>query len=63
MCIDAKGEYSIRYMNGILGNWFNRGIRSVEQARKSVCKSKNHDRIEASYDIEAYAKYDMFGEI
>ena len=64
MCIDAKGEYSIRYMNGILGNWFNRGISSVEQARKSSSNSKKqNNKLEATYDIEKYSKYDMFGEI
>jgi len=62
MCIDKKGEYSIKYMNGILGNWFDRGIVSVDQAHKSSTHFKEqNNKLETSYDIEAYERFNIFG--
>ena len=62
MCIDKKGEYSIKYMNGILSNWFNRGVNTVEEAAESSKHySRRHyiDDSNMSYIIEEYEKYDV----
>ncbi|MBQ9993916.1 MAG: DnaD domain protein [Clostridia bacterium] len=31
-CVDKKGKMSMNYMNGILDNWFKKGIKTPEQA-------------------------------
>lgn len=64
MCIDKKGEYSIKYMNGILINWFNRGIKTVEDAKtSSKMNSRRHYEDDfKTYDLEAYERFDIFGD-
>ncbi len=55
-CVDSLGKYQPGYMKKIIENWHNKGIRTVEQARKeteSKRKSykKNDDRSNADWEM------------
>lgn len=55
-CIDKKGKLSMSYMNGIIENWHNQGIVTVEQAESEAGTTKNDSaaaakgRYEPTYD-------------
>ncbi len=64
ICVDVKGKYAIRYIDGILKKWYAQKIHTVHQA-KSFQESYRRQKpdvkaMEVSYDIEEYEKYSIF---
>ncbi len=64
ICVDSKGKYAIRYMDGILKKWYAQNVCTMEQAKKvqSVHRTKRAQIKETSYDMEWYENYDIFSE-
>ncbi len=72
-CVDTKGEFNIRYLNGILSRWHEKGIRSLDtlfeyeqQPKKSKNAKKSSSAIysskNASYDIKLLEQQSLFDE-
>ena len=61
ICVDTKGKYSIRYMDGILKRWHAKGIVTKQQAKGSRNYFKNRKANEgaSSYSVEEYEDYIM----
>ncbi len=64
-CVDSTGKFTFSYTNKILEKWYKTGITNVEQAIEEgkKKKSKKSETKVASYDIEEYENYDMFGDM
>lgn len=62
ICVDTKGKYNIRYMDGILKRWYAKGIFTLEQAKESKNKFKNQRSSSSarSYNIEEFKNYSIF---
>lgn len=65
-CVDTKGEYNLRYIDGIIKKWHKSGImtkKDLQQAENAVKnKSQNNqgEKSKSSYDIDAYANFSIF---
>ena len=64
LCVDTKGKYIIKYIDSILRRWYNQGIFTVDQAKENrkIFKSQSKYEEFKTYDLEAYEKYDIFGD-
>lgn len=62
ICVDSKGKYNIRYMDGILKRWYAKGIFTLEQAKesKNKFKSQKSGSSARSYNIEEFKNYSIF---
>lgn len=64
-CVNTKGEYNIRYINGILKKWYADKIFNLDdlalKESKSKNKKKNNER-NASYDIETFESKSLFND-
>ena len=64
-CVNSKGEYSIRYINGILKKWYADKIFNLDDLMisdsKKKSKKKSSDR-NASYDIETFESKSLFND-
>ncbi len=68
-CVDSKGEYNLRYINGILKKWFEQGFfnlndlnNSAKPSATSKAKTKKSGEESPSYDIKQLEKYSMFDD-
>lgn len=70
-CVDSKGEYNLKYIDGILKRWQNENIKCLadieKQTRKMPAKHSANTKSgsiqsNASYDLEAYEKSSIFDE-
>lgn len=71
-CIDKTGKLSMKYMNGIIENWFKQGISTLEQAENEERPPQNNadnksasGRYEPTYDkkeIENVMYDEWFGD-
>lgn len=67
-CVDSKGEYNIKYINGILSKWHSASIFNLDDLSKadaSAAKSKNKkidtdSQRHASYDLETFEQKSLF---
>lgn len=66
-CVDTKGEYNLKYIDGIIKKWHSSGIFTIDDLNKaehnktSVKGTKQqHDRQSSSYDLEAYENFSIF---
>lgn len=66
-CVDQKGEYNIKYINGILSKWYSSGIFNLDDLKKAdniTAKSKKGKKHEpertASYDLSAFEQKSLF---
>lgn len=65
-CVNAKGKYILNYMDGIIKNWYNNGIKTLEQAldedkfKKSAQYSKKQNNDFTSYNIDEYERNYMY---
>lgn len=61
ICISKQGKYLIKYMDGILKQWYNQGILSVEQVNQNRSNFKNKNlkpvKSNTSYNIEEYENF------
>jgi len=64
ICVDSKGKYAIRYIDGILKKWYAQKINTVHQAKSFQetykCQKSDFKAMEVSYNIEEYEKYSIF---
>ena len=62
--VDAKGKFSLPYMNSILERWKKEGIETLEQARneKKPFQEASSEEQEPSYDLEAYERTSIFDD-
>lgn len=66
-CVNIKGEFNIKYINGILSKWFASSIFNLEDLEKhdSLPQKKNkkqdkEDKRDASYDIATFESKSLF---
>ena len=65
-CINSKGKYILSYMDGIIKNWHNNGIKTLEQAfdedklKKSSQNTKKQNNDFTSYNIDEYERNYMY---
>ena len=62
ICVDTKGRYNIRYMDGILKRWYLKGISAPEQVIKYQ-KEYRQEKLGMnlnSYSIEDFKNYNPF---
>lgn len=65
-CVNAKGKYILSYMDGIIKNWYNNGIKTLEQAldedkfKKAAQYSKKQNNDFTSYNIDEYERNYMY---
>lgn len=62
-CVDTKGEYNLRYINGIIKKWHTSGIlteKELEASKTAAKKGAAKTKAKTSYDIEAYESYSIF---
>lgn len=63
-CVDTKGEYNLKYIDGIIKRWHSAGImapQDVENAKKPKKKEPAQKR-GTSYDIEELESLSMFDD-
>lgn len=63
-CVDTKGEYNLKYIDGIIKRWHHAEIttpQDVEQAKKPAKKEQAQKRA-ASYDIDEFESLSMFND-
>lgn len=63
-CVDTKGEYNLKYIDGIMKRWHNAQIstpQDVEQSKKPSKKEQAQKRA-ASYDIDEFESLSMFND-
>lgn len=74
-CVDKKGAYDIRYINGILKRWHEKGIKSLDSLKESESASKNRHKAKnksgkgsmftldgASFDVKKYEEDTLFDD-
>lgn len=68
-CVNQKGEYNIKYINGILAKWFAASIfnlddlkKADENGAKSKKKKSNEPERNASYDIATFESKSLFND-
>ncbi len=66
-CVNQKGEFNIKYINGILSKWFASSIFNLEDlaqhdlnATKKVRKADKAEERNASYDLETFESKSLF---
>ena len=63
-CVDSTGRCNFSYIDKILEHWFRTGVSTLDQAlTESQKKKRQKANSTASYDIEEYENYDMFGDM
>lgn len=66
-CVDSKGEYNIRYINGILKKWYADKIMNLTDlesfdSKAKEKKNKTKTTRNASYDIEMFESKSLFND-
>ena len=73
-CVNTKGEYSIRYIDGILRRWYEKNIKSIDtlKAEEAAAKSKKKPAAKnmgsmfslegASFDVSKYENNSLFDD-
>lgn len=66
-CVNLKGEFNIKYINGILSKWFSSSIFNLDdlathdaQAPKKNKKQEKEEVRDASYDIATFESKSLF---
>ena len=66
-CVNQKGEFNIKYINGILSKWFASSVFNLEDLSlhdsklpKKVKKSDKEEVRDASYDLETFESKSLF---
>lgn len=62
-CVDNKGEYSLRYIDGIIKKWQKSGVHTVkeiEQLKLSEPQQTKDKKRKTSYDISQIESFDEF---
>lgn len=61
ICVSKQGRYVLKYMDGILKQWYSQGISSMEQIKENSILAKNKNskstKFNTSYNIEEYEDY------
>lgn len=63
ICVDKKGEYNLRYIDGIIKKWHKCGVHTVkeiEQLRHNDSKQSKSSTRKTSYDISQIESFDEF---
>ncbi len=59
-CVDIKGEYNIKYINGILSKWYQSSIFNLDDLKKAdASASKTKAKKTAKESTERHASYDL----
>lgn len=74
-CVDKKGVYDIRYINGILKRWHEKGVKSLDSLKQSEDASKKQQKVKnksgkgsmftldgASFDVKKYEEDTLFDD-
>lgn len=63
-CVDTKGEYNLKYIDGILKRWHNAEIYTPQDAElaKKPKKKEQAQKRAASYDIDELESLSMFND-
>lgn len=65
-CVNSKGKYILSYMDGIIKNWHNNGVKTLEQAlddtkfKKSSQNKQGQNNDFTSYNIDEYERNYMY---
>lgn len=67
-CVNQKGEYNIKYINGILAKWYSADIFNLDDlktadensSKKMSSKSAKQSDRHASYDLETFESKSLF---
>lgn len=63
-CVDQTGKVNLRYINKILENWQQKGVRSLEQARQEQTeKAAQQPQKQVTYDIDSFEKSGVFDDL
>ncbi len=60
ICVDTKGEYSLRYIDGIIKKWHKRGACTIKEIEELNAKEKPKQERKTSYDIKQIESIDEF---
>ncbi|MGN0498791.1 MAG: DnaD domain protein [Acutalibacteraceae bacterium] len=63
ICVDNKGEYNLRYIDGIIKKWHKSGVHTVqeiEQLQQRDSKQSKASTRKTSYDISQIESFDEF---
>ena len=60
ICVDTKGEYSLRYIDGIIKKWHKKGARTIDEIERLDTKGRPKQERKASYDIKLIESIDEF---
>ena len=67
-CVNSKGEYNIRYINGILKKWYNDKIfnlsdlQKADMAGKKSAVTKNETNSNSTFDIATFESKSLFND-
>ncbi len=69
-CVNTKGEFNIKYINGILSKWYTASIFNLDDLAKADATSakakkkavKKDDERHASYDLETFESKSLFND-
>lgn len=66
-CVNQKGEFNIKYINGILSKWFASSVFNLDDlakldltSTKKTKKSEKEEVRDASYDLETFESKSLF---
>lgn len=65
-CVNLKGEFNIKYINGILSKWFSSSIFNIDDLAEhdaKISKKRNktsEEKRDASYDLETFESKSLF---
>ena len=64
ICVNAKGKYIPNYVNTILHNWHENGVKTLEQARSRKKKSSSggSNARASSFDVDDLSDLSMFND-
>ncbi|MGN0456765.1 MAG: DnaD domain protein [Acutalibacteraceae bacterium] len=63
ICVDKKGEYNLRYIDGIIKKWHKSGVHTVKeinQLQNTEAKNQNGNTRKTSYDLAQIESLDEF---
>ena len=65
ICVNTKGKYIIKYMDGIIKKWHSQNISNLEQLKSqdlnnNLSKNKQKTASDLSYNIDEYENYSIF---
>lgn len=67
-CVNTKGEYNIRYINGILKKWYNdkifnlNDLKKADTTGKKVTRKPESKERDESFDLETFKSKSLFND-